>query len=43
MGLLLFKNIYYNEKNKNEIDLVIIWIDTMIVDSYERYVELGGL
>jgi len=43
MGLLLFKNIYYNEKNKNEIDLVIIGIDRMMVDSYERYVELGGL
>ena len=43
MGLLLVEDTYYNLKNKNEIDLVIIGIDRMMVDSYERYVELGGL
>ena len=43
MGLLLVKDWYYNLKNKNEIYLFRLWIDTMMVDIYERYIEFQGL
>jgi len=39
MGLLLVEDRYYNLKNKNEIYLFRISIYTMMVDSYERYIE----
>ena len=40
MRLLLFKKRYYNYNNMNKIDLYITWIDAMIVDNDERYIEL---
>ena len=41
--LLLFKDRYYNLKNKNEIYLFRLWIDTIMVDIYERYSEFHQL
>jgi len=43
MGLLLVEDRYYNLKNKNEIYLFRISIYTMMVDSYERYIEFEKL